>query len=133
MTRTIRSLIAAATIATGLAAAPAFAGGSVSVSYNPTNPDEAQALQTGLRVYGLVKGIEDGSITQNGFGNAAGLSQNGDDNLGIIHQDGDGHTGTIEQNGNGNACGLFQFGQNTEAHAQQNGDGQACATVQFGW
>ena len=133
MTRTIRSLIAAATIATGLAAAPAYAGGSVSVSYNPTNPDEAQALQTGLRIYGLVKGIEDGSITQNGFGNAAGLAQNGNDNLGIIHQDGDGHVGTIEQNGNGNACGLFQFGKNTEAHAQQNGDGQACATVQFGW
>ena len=133
MTNIIRSLVAAATLATGLAIAPAFAGGSVSLNYNPTNPEKVQALQTGLRLYGFAKGIKDGSITQNGFGNAAGLFQNGSHNLGIIHQNGDGHVGTIEQNGNGNACGLFQLGKNTEAHVQQNGDDQACATVQFGW
>jgi len=133
MNTAIRSLIAGVTLAASLGAAPAFAGGSVSVNLNPTDPEKAQALQTGLRFYGLVKGIKDGSITQNGFGNAAGLMQNGSGNLGVIHQNGDGHVGTIEQNGNGNACGLFQFGQNTEAHLQQNGDDGACATVQFGW
>lgn len=134
MTRTIRAIAAAAVLSAGLAAtAPAFAGGSVSVSYSPTDPQEAEALQTGLRLYALVEGIRNGSITQNGFGNAAGLVQNGSGNLGIVHQEGDGHTGTITQNGNGNACGLFQFGRNTEAHHVQNGDDQACATVQFGW
>ncbi|WP_159591664.1 curlin [Chelativorans xinjiangense] len=133
MTRTIRTIIAAATLAAGLGLAPAFAGGSVSLSYNPSDPDKAQALQTGLRIYGLVEGIKSGSIKQNGFGNIAGLAQNGSGNLGIVHQEGDGHTGTVQQNGNGNAYGLFQFGKNTEAHAVQNGDSQAGATVQVGW
>ncbi|MCT7374855.1 curlin [Chelativorans salis] len=133
MFRTIRAIAAAATIAAGLATAPAFAGGSVSLSYIPSDPGQAQALQTGLGLYALAKGIKSGSIKQKGFGNAAGLLQNGQGNLGIIHQKGNGHTGTVQQNGNGNTYGLFQFGKNTQAHAVQNGHGQAGAIVQLGW
>lgn len=125
------ALVAGAVATT--AAAPAHAGGSLSVSIAPTNADEERAIRTGLAVYAISQGIRDGSIRQNGFGNAAGLIQNGSGNLGIVHQEGDGHTGTISQNGDGNAYGLFQFGRNTEGHVAQNGNGNAGATFQFGW
>ncbi len=131
MTR-IASLAAAAILASILGT-PAHAGGSVSVSYHPTDPQHAQALGAGLRIYGLVKGLQNGSITQNGIGNAAGLAQNGAGNFGVVHQHGNGHEGTVQQNGNGNAYGLFQFGQNTSGHAVQNGNGQSGATFQYGW
>ena len=37
------------------------------------------------------------------------------------------------QNGNNNAYGIFQFGQNTNAHVSQYGYGQAGITIQAGW
>jgi len=125
--------IAAAALATAAATAPAAAGGSVSFTYVPSDPQEAQQLQTGLALYGLFKGLQDGSITQNGNGNMAGLAQLGQGNLGVIHQEGNGHNATLDQQGNGNAYGIFQFGENTDAHVGQYGNGQAGITVQAGW
>ena len=135
MTRkTLVTALAAAMIGTGsLAAAPAFAGGQLSISIVPASADQEQAMRMGLGMYALVNGIKNGGIKQNGFGNMAGLVQNGSGNLGVVHQEGDGHVGTLEQNGNNNACGLFQFGKTTDGHIQQNGNGGTCATFQFGW
>lgn len=128
---TIASVLVAASL--GLAAAPAAAGGQVSINIVPQNAQDEQALRTGLVIYSIVNGIKNGGIKQKGNGNMAGLAQNGSGNLGIVHQEGDGHNGTLQQNGNGNACGLFQFGKNTSGHVSQNGDGGTCATLQFGW
>lgn len=137
MTRTIattaKAALVAATIALTAMAVPAQAGGSFSIGFAPSDPDQKMALQAGMAFYALAKGIEDGSITQNGSGNMAGIAQNGSGNLGIVHQEGDGHKGTIEQNGNNNSCALFQFGEGTDGQCVQNGNGQAGATFQFGW
>ena len=115
--------------------APAYAGGQVSLSYTPTDPDEAQALGTGLQLLSLFQGMSasGGNISQNGFGNAAGIGQNGSGNHGLIMQEGNGHEGTIQQNGNNNNCGLFQFGENTDAQCAQNGNGQSSVTTVFGF
>jgi hypothetical protein len=129
----IRTILSAAVLATCLAGAPAHAGGSVSLSFQQINPRGDDMLQTGLRLYGLAKGITSGRIRQKGSGNVAGLAQNGRGNLGIVHQKGRSHEGTIRQNGDGNAYGLFQFGRGTSGHVVQNGDHQAGATIQFGW
>lgn len=129
----IRSTFAAALIAMTAVAAPAHAGGQVSINLAPANADQEKAMRMGLGLYALANGIKNGGIKQLGNGNAAGLAQNGSGNLGVVHQEGDGHTGTLTQNGNGNACGLFQFGKNTNGHVTQNGDGGTCATVQIGW
>ena len=122
----------AMSIAAVLPAAPAHAGGSVSVSIAPGSAASEKAMRAGLGIYAIANGIKNGSISQNGIGNAAGLIQNGKGNLGIVHQEGDGHTGTLTQNGDGNAHGLFQFGEGTEGHVTQSG-GQTGATFQFGW
>jgi hypothetical protein len=130
---TIMASVLAVAIGSAALTVPALAGGSISIGYAPTDPDEARALSAGMQIYSLVNGLKNGSISQNGFGNIGGIAQNGSGNNGILVQEGNGHNGTIEQNGNNNSCGLFQFGENTDGSCVQNGDGQAAATVQFGW
>jgi hypothetical protein len=131
--RTLKTLAAAA-LGTAILAGPAAAGGSLSVSYNPTNAQDALTLATALRLYALFEGVKNGGkISQNGMNNEAGLAQYGSGNLGIVHQEGDGHSGTLQQVGTSNTYGLFQFGQNTDGHVTQTGNGQAGATFQFGW
>lgn len=129
-------------IATGLAALtlvstaviPAQAGGQIQIDIAAQNSDDAKAIKTGLAIYSIVKGIKSqGGITQNGNGNNAGVGQNGSGNQGIVHQQGNGHNGSVQQVGNNNSHGLFQFGKNTNAHANQNGNGNAGATFAFGW
>jgi len=135
MTRS-KTLIAAALVATiGSAtfAAPASAGGSISINVTPKNAKEEQAMKAGLAIYGIVNAVKGGSIKQLGNGNAAGLAQFGSGNFGVVHQEGDGHNGTLTQNGNGNAYGIFQFGKGTDAHVTQNGNGGTGATFAFGW
>lgn len=132
--KTLANSVAAAAIATAMFAAPAAAGGSVSLSYNPTDAHDAKVLSTGLRLYSLFEGVTNGAkISQDGTNNEAGVAQHGGGNLGVVHQEGNGHSGTIEQNGNNNTYGLFQFGENTDGHVAQNGNGQSGATFQFGW
>lgn len=133
-TVTIKAALAALALGalTAMPAAPAHAGGSISISIAPASADSERAMRAGLGFYAIANGIRNGSIRQNGLGNAAGLIQNGSGNLGIVHQEGDGHTGTLTQNGNGNSHGLFQFGAGTTGHVRQSG-GQTGATFQFGW
>jgi hypothetical protein len=138
MTRILRkSLIAglaASTIGLSALTGSASAGGSFSVSYAPTDPQQAQALQAGLGLYSLFNGIQNGaSIQQLGMNNLAGIGQNGAGNNGIIEQYGDGHSATLQQNGNGNSYGIFQFGEGTSTDVVQNGDRNAGVTFAFGW
>jgi len=120
-------------IATAGMAAPAAAGGSLSITVLPGNAKDAKAMRTALQLYSLHNGLNSGGIAQRGNGNPAGLGQNGRGNLGVIHQQGYGHQGTLQQNGNGNSYGLFQFGRNTSANVVQYGGGRTGATFQFGW
>ena len=135
-TRSTRLLAAALTAAVlGLSAAPAMAGGQIAIGYSPSDPDQAQALGLGLRIFSLVQGMSatGANASQNGLGNMAGIGQNGANNHGLIVQEGNGHTGTISQNGNNNSCGLFQFGTATNAQCVQNGNNQAGITTVFGF
>lgn len=133
-TRTLIASLAAVMIGSAVLAAPAAAGGSISINYTPKNAKEATALQAGLQIYGIVNAVKGGaSIKQIGINNLAGLGQNGSGNLGIIHQEGKGHAGTLQQNGNANAYGIFQFGKGTNANVVQNGNGKTGATFAFGW
>lgn len=134
MTKTLKTIVLSA-VAAALLSAPATAGGSISLTYAPTDAKDAQVLSTGLALYSIFNGMKanGGHITQDGFNNLAGIAQNGGGNLGVLEQHGNGHVGTIEQNGNNNSCGLFQFGEATEGHCVQNGNDQSSATVQIGF
>lgn len=136
MTRTLNTLLAgltASAIALAALTGPASAGGSLSINFTPTSADEAQALGVGLGLYQLANDLEDGSISQDGMNNLAGLMQNGTSNVGIIEQHGNGHDATLQQNGNGNSYGIFQFGNGASDHVTQNGNGQSGVTFGFGW
>lgn len=137
--RTLKATVTALALTTGLTtaamlpAAPAEAGGSLSISIAPGSSEAAEAMRLGLGIYALTQGARNGHISQNGTGNSAGVAQAGGGNVGIVHQDGHGHNGTVTQNGNGNAYGLFQFGRGTSGHVNQSGNGNAGMTFQFGW
>lgn len=106
--------------------------GQLSINLAPANAEQHRMMQLGMGMYGLVRDIDNGSITQRGNNNRAGLSQNGSRNLGIVHQEGNRHSGTLEQQGNGNSYGLFQFGRGTQANVRQEG-GQSGLGFVFGW
>ncbi|KRA99249.1 hypothetical protein ASD83_01590 [Devosia sp. Root685] len=135
MTTTFTKTIAAAVTALLIGISPAMAGGQISIGFAPSDPDQAQALGLGLRMFSVVQGMSanGGNAFQNGNFNAAGFNQNGSNNSGLIVQNGNGHNGTISQNGNNNTCGLFQFGEATNAQCQQNGNGQSGITTVFGF
>lgn len=133
ITKTAIAGLIAATIGMAALTAPAQANGQISINFNPTTADEAQAVRLGLGFYALYQGIQgSGGITQNGINNMAGVLQNGGGNFGVIHQEGNDHNGTLEQNGGGNSYGLFQFGKGTNAHVNQHG-GQTGLGFVFGW
>lgn len=131
--RTLFAALTASTLGLTAFAGPAAAGGSIAIDIVPTDPDHVQAVQVGLGLYALVNDLEDGSISQQGMNNLAGIAQNGFGNTGIIEQHGDGHSATLEQNGNNNSYGIFQFGNGASSAVQQNGNGQAGITLGYGW
>lgn len=135
MTATFTKTVAAAVTALLIGISPAMAGGQISIGFAPTDPDQAQALGLGLRMFSVVQGMSanGGNAFQNGNFNSAGFNQAGSNNSGLIVQDGNGHNGTISQNGNNNTCGLFQFGEATDAQCMQNGNGQSGITTVFGF
>lgn len=137
MTTRFTRTIAAAVTATllGLSAAPVMAGGQIAIGFSPTDPDQAQALGMGLKMFSLVQGLSasGANVHQNGNGNSASGTQAGWGNHGLIWQEGNGHNGAIHQNGNNNSCGLFQFGEATDAQCVQNGDNQSGITTVFGF
>ena len=132
--KTLIASLAAVMIASAAFSAPAMAGGSISLSYTPTNANDAQALQAGLQIYGLFNAMQHrANIRQRGRNNMAGVGQNGAGNYGIISQQGTSHSATLQQNGNNNAYGIFQFGRGTNVDVVQNGYGGTGATFAFGW
>jgi hypothetical protein len=132
-TRTIAAAVTATLV--GLSAAPVMAGGQIAIGFSPADPDQAQALGMGLKMFSLVQGLSTSGANgyQNGNGNSAGFNQNGSGNHGLIWQEGNGHNGSVSQNGNNNSCGLFQFGEATDAQCVQNGDNQSGITTVFGF
>lgn len=132
-TRIIAATLTAAML--GLTAAPAMAGGQIAIGFSPSDPDQAQALDTGLKIFSLFQGLSatGANVRQNGSFNTAGFNQNGSGNHGLIFQNGNGHNGTINQNGNNNSCGLFQFGQATNAQCAQSGNNHSGITTVFGF
>ena len=71
MTRRIRTVLASTVLAAGiglgaLSATPALAWGQVSISIAPGSAEQDRILRTGLGIYALVNGIQNGAITQNG-------------------------------------------------------------------
>lgn len=133
---TLKPLLAAALVSlSAVAAVPAAAGGSFSISLNATNDDEAHAIRTGLALYQIARGVESGAfVHQNGSLNGAAIAQvAGGGSTGVIHQEGDGHTAVLDQQGHGQAHGIFQFGDGADAHVVQSADGAAGLTFQFGF
>jgi hypothetical protein len=131
---TLTASLVAGMIATAGFAAPAMAGGSISFSFMPTNPSDAQGLQAGLQIYSLFNSLRQGAnIKQRGKHNIAGIGQNGAGNQGIIYQEGSNHSATLAQNGNNNTYGIFQFGRGTNVNVVQNGYGGTGTTFAFGW
>lgn len=133
LTRTIAATLTATIL--GLSAAPAFAGGQIAIGFAPSDPEQAEALGMGLKMFSLMQGLSASGANgyQTGSGNSAGFNQNGSGNHGLIWQEGNGHNGNISQNGNNNSCGLFQFGEATNAQCLQNGDNQSGITTVFGF
>lgn len=131
--RSLATTLAAFAMFSTVAATPAAAGGSFSISILPGSQRDAQMLRNGIQLYSRYKDIRGAGITQRGRDNSAGVAQHGRRNLGIIHQEGRGHNGTISQRGDDNAYALFQFGRNTSAQIDQRGYGQSGATFQWGW
>jgi opacity protein-like surface antigen len=95
-----KSLFAAALVAASMSAAlPAAAQGTLSLSLNATNAEEANAIRTGLTIYQIAQGAQSGAfVNQNGSLNGAAIAQvaNGG-SVGVIHQDGNGHNATLDQ------------------------------------
>lgn len=133
MGRISKSVLAAAIIiSAAIGAAAPVSANQVSINLSPATAEQQRMMQLGLGMYALVQNIENGSITQRGSNNSAGLSQGGRGNLGIVHQDGRNHNGTVTQQNGNNSYGLFQFGRGTNAHVNQNGNQSGLGFV-FGW
>ena len=140
MTRTTLNRTAAALFAATAALgvtlpAPALASGAISIELTPGSEDERRAMRAGLAIYAITQGIRSGAHThQNGHGNAAAIRQiGGAGNLGTIHQDGNGHAASLDQQGTAQAYGIFQFGNNANAHVAQSGNHDTGVLIQFGW
>lgn len=131
-TKAFAATFIAATIGMAGLVAPAQANGQFSFNIAPKDAEQERLMKTGLGIYALVNGIQNGGITQNGMNNMAGLMQGGSGNFGVVHQEGNNHNGTLQQHGNGNSYGLFQFGKGTNAHVNQYG-GQTGLGFVFGW
>ena len=126
------ALLLAGLAGQGALATPAEAGGQVSWTLAPSDPQSAGAVATGLRLYSAYNDLRNASIRQRGHGNSAGLAQLGRGNVGLVEQRGNGHSGTLQQNGDGNSYGLFQFGRGARDQVVQNGR-ESGATFSYGW
>lgn len=105
--------------------------GSLSLSLNARNAQEARALNTAITLYALHRDIKSGAdIRQVGRNNAAGLSQSGRNHRAIIHQRGRDHSANLIQNGGQNGKVILQFGNGAHADINQTG-GQAGILLQF--
>lgn len=111
---------------------PAYAGGSVSFTLNPSRDQGGDLLSTGIRLYSMYRGLKQGEIRQDGSHNEAGVAQNGRDNVGFIRQRGSDHSATLRQNGDDNAYGIFQYGRGAATDVEQHGH-ESGLTFSYGW
>ncbi|MEJ6393058.1 hypothetical protein V8J82_07325 [Gymnodinialimonas sp. 2305UL16-5] len=117
-----KALIAATLVAaTAATTVPAAANGQISFGVSAGNQEEADLIRGGLVLYQIANGGDPVEVLTN--------AANG--SVGVIHQEGNGHNGSLSQNGNA-AGGVFQFGNNTNAHLAQ-GHGDADLNFVFGW
>ncbi len=87
----LATLAAAVMVSASLATPPA--AGSIALTFDPQNHEDAMLMRTAFGIYKLVKAIDGGAIVhQNGMNNSVGMAQNGWNNQGIIHQEGKGHS-----------------------------------------
>lgn len=129
--RTSRKLAVA--LVAGLALAPigAAQAGSLSLSLNARNAQEARALNTAITLYSIHRDIRSGAdVRQFGRNHAAALAQSGGNNRGIIHQQGRNHSANLSQQGGNNSQVILQFGDGAHADVAQHG-GQAGILLQF--
>ena len=127
------AVVAFVTLATMSAAlTPAYAEGA-SITWRPRG-EEADAVRTGLGLYGLFRDLKNRANTnQRGTNNGAAIAQHGRGNTAYVFQRGRDNSGTITQNGNYNSYGLFQFGRRNSTRVVQNGNGEVGITLQGNW
>ena len=121
-------------VVAGLSVLPlgAAQAGSLSLSLNARNAQEARALNTAITLYSIHRAIRSGAdVRQVGRNHAAGLVQSGRNNRGIIHQRGRNHTANLQQSGGNNSQIILQFGTRARADVAQYG-GQSGILLQFG-
>ena len=124
------SLVAVATMSAALSAA--YAEGA-SITWRPRG-EEAEAVRTGLGLYGLFRDHRNQAKTnQRGTNNGAAIAQHGRGNNAYVFQRGRDNSGAITQNGNYNSYGLFQFGRRNSTRVVQNGTGEVGITLQGNW
>lgn len=106
--------------ATAVTAIPAAAQ-QISFGINAQTQEERDLIRGGLVLYQIANGADP----------VQALTQAANGSVGVIHQEGNGHNGSLSQQGNA-AGGVFQFGNNTNAHLAQ-GNGDADLQFVFGW
>lgn len=105
--------------------------GSLSLSLNARNAQEARALRTAVTLYSIHRDIRSGAdVRQVGRNHAAAIAQSGGNNRGIIHQRGRNHSANLSQRGGNNAQVILQFGNGAQADVAQHG-GQSGILLQF--
>ena len=117
-TKTFVAAFAAAVIGVSALAAPAMAAGQVSVSYTPTDPDEAQALGLEVRAPGVIDGLGErraAGVDRTGEGGCAlrgrgrGGAGGGRGAVGVV-------VGTASGDSEGEDGGSAERGERTSAH-----------------
>ena len=100
----MRSLLAALVLLLPLSAHAE----TLSYTWSPRSPREAQALRAGLALHSLRDGLRSGgTVLQWGRNNRAALSQSGTGQFGAILQRGNGHSARLDQSGDGNAHAIL--------------------------
>ncbi|WP_224816486.1 hypothetical protein [Hasllibacter sp. MH4015] len=116
-----KTFTALALVAATAATTVPVAAQQISFGINAQTQEEADLIRGGLVLFQIANGADPVET----------LQQAANGSVGVIHQEGNGHNGSIAQNGNA-AGGVFQFGENTDAHLVQ-GNGDADLTFVFGW
>lgn len=131
MKNTAFKLALAVAAGLSLSAPVAAQAGSLSLSLNARNAQDARALDSAITLYSIHRDIRAGAdVRQVGRNHAAGIYQSGGNNRGIIHQRGRNHSASLSQTGGNNSQIIMQFGNGAHADVAQHG-GQAGILLQF--
>ena len=112
--------------ALGMSAASAQTRPSLFASQSkPVATKAAPAMPAPVRASGV-------AISQQGYGNGAGVGQNGPANGATIGQIGANNTGQVSQNGANNNAAIHQLGQNNTGAITQTGNNNNACLAQLG-